>query len=80
MSDVENWGVLIYRINEQAAQIKMLQNHVEQLELKVIARDKERAAAERNYLVAGISFLGGTIMLLGALIWSYRSIIFRGLP
>jgi len=80
MSDVENWGVLIYRINEQAAQIKMLQNHVEQLELNVIARDKERAAAERNYLVAGISFLGGTIMLLGALIWSYRSIIFRGLP
>ena len=80
MSDAENWGVLIYRINEQAAQIKMLQNHVEQLELNVIARDKERAAAERNYLVAGISFLGGTIMLLGALIWSYRSIIFRGLP
>lgn len=74
--DVTNWGVLLYRLDAQEREITSLREHVVSLERKAEARDTERTAQERRYLIAGIMFLGGTVSMLGTLIWSYRSVIF----
>lgn len=74
-----NWGLLVYRINQQDSKINELEEHIRGLERQAIAREDERRKQERKQLVAGIMFLGSVITALGGLIWSYRAVIFRGM-
>jgi len=59
--------VLVFKVELQAAQIVKLEERIDQIE-----RDEKRK------LIWGILALGSVVMTLGGTIWSYRSVIFRG--
>ena len=67
----------IYRIEQLERQIKAQADEIKSLEARMDAREAARVAVERNQLIAGLVFVGGT---LGGIIWAYRAIIFRGAP
>ena len=70
--------VALYRISELERQIKVQADEIAQIERRNEERDAARVAMERKQLLWGITFLGGVIMTLGTVIWSYRSVIFKG--
>ena len=67
-----------YRLNEQAKKIINLEMHIEKLEADAASREVQRQSAEKRQLMAGVSFLGAIVLTLFGVIWSYRSVIFRG--
>ena len=67
-----------YRLNEQAKKIINLETHIEKLEHDAATREIQRQSAEKRQLMAGVSFLGAIVLTLFGVIWSYRSVIFRG--
>jgi len=67
-----------YRLNEQAKKIINLETHIEKLEADAASREVHRQSAEKRQLMAGVSFLGAIVLTLFGVIWSYRSVIFRG--
>lgn len=69
-----------YRIDQLYLKISDMEAHIKALEDRAELRDRERNAAEQRNLKWGISTLGAVVATLATIIWSYRSIIFRGLP
>lgn len=72
--------MVLYRLEQAEDQIRALREREQKLEAKIEAREQERAAEERRRLVAGIMFLGGVIMSLVGIIWTFRSDILGGKP
>lgn len=69
----------LYRIDMLERKVTLQADEIAEIEARNIKRDQERQALERKQLLWGITFLGGIIMTLGSVIWSYRGVIFRGL-
>lgn len=65
-------------------QILLLTYRLEKAEKEIENLHKEmdtKAAEEKSRLMWGISFLGGIVMMLAGVIWTWRSVIFlRELP
>tara|TARA_R110000823_G_scaffold245599_1_gene369728 strand:+ start:1522 stop:1791 length:270 start_codon:yes stop_codon:yes gene_type:complete len=74
-SDLVEW-----KFTQLFTKIRDMEDHIKALESRAELRDRERAVTEQRYLKWGISTLGAIVATLAAVIWSYRSIIFRGLP
>lgn len=70
--------LLLYRMDLQEKRIEEMETHIRKLEADAAAREEMRRKEQRNQLVAGIAMLGGIVTTLGAVIWSYRSVIFQG--
>lgn len=74
----QNLQAAFYQIEELQRTVKYQADEIAKIERRNEERDRERAALERTQLIWGITFLGGIIMTLGTVIWSYRSVIFKG--
>lgn len=68
----------LYRITELEKKVKAQADEIALIEKRNQERDQERVSTERKQLLTGVTFLGGIIMTLAGVIWSYRGIIFRG--
>lgn len=64
---------LPWRVKELETDVARLQQQVEAMQLNL-------ANKERALLVRGIMALGAIVTVLGGIIWTYRSVIFRGNP
>ena len=74
----DQYDLMAWRIEVLEQTVTKLTGELKQVEDRNEARDRERAAMERKQLVWGITFLGGIIMTLAGVIWSYRGVIFKG--
>lgn len=62
--------ILLYRLSKAEEKIAALDKELKEFR-------EEEQALEKKRLLWGISVLGSVIMTLGAVIWSYRSVIFK---
>lgn len=62
--------ILLYRLSQAEAEIVALKKDLKEFK-------EEEQAMEKKRLLWGISVLGSVIMTLGAVIWSYRAVIFK---
>jgi hypothetical protein len=76
--DMRNFELLLFRVDQQQNEIQNLKKDVEELEAHIATQDLKRTSQEKRQLIAGISFLGSIVITLIGVIWSYRSVIFRG--
>ena len=74
----ENLQAAFYQIAELQRTVKAQAEHIASIDRRNDERDQERSALERKQLLWGITFLGGIIITLGGVIWSYRGVIFKG--
>lgn len=68
MTDPDN--VLAYRLAEAERDIAALRRTIDVMR-------QESEDRERMRLKAGISLLGSVVIALGAVLWSYRGLIFK---
>lgn len=64
-------ALLRWRIDVLEKTVLKVTDDLRQVEERNEERDRERAKAERNQLLAGITFLGGIILTLFGVIWRY---------
>lgn len=74
----DSMEMALYRITELEKKVKAQADEIALIEKRNQERDQERVSTERKQLLTGVTFLGGIIMTLAGVIWSYRGIIFRG--
>lgn len=67
-----------YRLKMAEDRIGSLAQNILEMQVKFDKRERERTIEERKKLWAGISFLGGIVMSLMGIVWSFRGVIFRG--
>lgn len=70
--------VLELKIARQEAEINELKRHVVQIDRERQEDAARRALEEKKRMTAAMLALGSVILTLGGVIWSYRSVIFRG--
>lgn len=75
----DNLQMALYRISKVEEELRTVKGELETIEQRNLDRDRERQMLERKQLLYGVTFLGGIIMTLGSVIWSYRGVIFKGL-
>ncbi len=71
-------GLLAYKVTQLEEGRKEDKAVIASLKVELETLETTMAERERKQLVAGISALGGLVLTLFGLIWSYRSIIVRG--
>lgn len=74
----DEYDLMAWRMDVLEKALAKAIDEIHSIEERNETRDRERAAMERKQLVWGITFLGGIIMTLAGVIWSYRGVIFKG--
>lgn len=74
----DSYDMIAYRISLLEERVKTQDAEIHQIIVRNEEKDRERINLERKQLLVGISFLGAMIMTLTGVIWSYRTVIFRG--
>ena len=77
MAPSTEFHTLLYRLEQAEKQIATQNTHIDLLETKLQTMKDEAAKREKKRLLWGIGALGSVVMALGALLWNYRSVIFK---
>lgn len=68
---------ILYRLEQAEKHIEDTEKQIIGLRKKFDSREQERQEQETKNLKYGIMFLGSLVSTLLAILWTYRSVIFR---